>query len=133
MINQLFSRESVSEAAIMLPLPRKDKITTKQVRTKASRLGSSLVRHILFEFVEPNGRFRVARSAPVAARRKRAAGADLGTVRNRGALELTDLEKTEQKYFQPFLDRFQIVLRPFVGLDELRPGAAFLVAPGVPG
>src|SRR2546430_199897 len=54
-----------------------------------------LVRH-LGEVAQPYVGIAVRRRAPVAARRERAARADLGRVRHRAALELAGLEKALQ-------------------------------------
>ena len=69
----------------------------------------SRFRHVLFELSDPGIGMRIARRAPVPARRKRAARADLRTVRHGGTLELADLEKTEQEQAQPFANGRKII------------------------
>src|SRR5882762_5235663 len=52
----------------------------------------SALRNRLFQFREPNVRGAIRRRAPVAARRQRTAGRDLGAVGQRRALELVGEE-----------------------------------------
>src|SRR3990167_4948911 len=53
---------------------------------------------------EPDGGIAVRGRAPVAARRERAARADLGSVGQRAPLELAGAEEYVQEYPQPFPD-----------------------------
>src|SRR6266404_7305852 len=98
MTSQLFSRESLSEAAASETLQQSNIMARRPIRLKQFRRS---VWNIFFQFVDPNGGLRVAGRAPIAARRERTAGTDFGAVRNRRPFELADLEKTEQKNFQP--------------------------------
>ena len=69
--------------------------------------------------------------APVAAGRQRATGADLRCVRDRRALELAGLEEAVQEDPQPMLDLLEAVLVAALGRDQIGPGAALAVAPGL--
>src|SRR5512135_2728703 len=71
------------------------------------------------ELGEPGLGVAVGGRAPVAARRERAAGADLGAVGQRAALELAALEETLQEHAEP--------------LADLGKAVAALAAPRVPG
>ena len=57
--------------------------------------------HVPAQFVEPGRGLRIARGAPVAPGRQRAARTDLGAVGQGGSLELALLEETMEKDFQP--------------------------------
>ena len=82
---------------------------------------------------EPHLGFGIARGAPIAARRERTARAHLRAVRDGRALELADLEEAIQEYVQPLLDRGQVVFVALLGGQQVGPGAAVLLAPGMPG
>jgi len=46
---------------------------------------------------------------------------------------LADLEKTKEKDFEPFFDRNQIILEPFVRREQIRPIPAVFIAPRMAG
>src|SRR4051794_28210509 len=93
----------------------------------------SLRRHVLAQLGQPHGGAGVARRAPVAARRERAAGADLRGVRDRRALELADVEEALDEHLEPVLDLAQRVLVAARLRDQVRPRPAVALPPGVPG
>jgi len=68
-----------------------------------------LPRHILPQFLQPDFGLGIARSPPVAARRERAAGADLRAVGNCRALELADLKEAIEEHLEPLLHRRQVI------------------------
>src|SRR5256885_16389773 len=70
----------------------------------SSALRDQLRGHIFFQLTQPDIGFRVARRAPIPARRKRAAGADFRSVGNARALELAEFEKAVKEYFHPTLN-----------------------------
>src|SRR5882757_7430039 len=91
------------------------------------------IRNIPPQFLQPNRRFRITRRAPITARRKGTARANLWPIRNRSAFELTRLEKASQENLKPLLDRGEVILMTPVDRDQGRPGAAGFVAPRVLG
>src|SRR6266566_8666920 len=94
---------------------------------------SRLRRHILPQFLQPHVGLGVAGRPPVASRRERTAGADLGSIWNGRALELADLEESIEEHFEPLFDRRQVVLQPLVQGNQIRPVASIFITPGVPG
>src|SRR3954467_9770415 len=94
---------------------------------------ASRVRDVRPELVEPDLGRGVTRRAPVAARRERAAGADLRRVGDRGALGLGEAEEAVQEDLQPALDLAQRVLVAALGRDQVGPRTALAVAPRVLG
>src|SRR5579863_9337823 len=90
--------------------------------------------HLLFpiryqiELAEPGRCLAIAGCAIVSAWRQRTAGADLGTVRDRAALELAESEKAGQENPKIRFDLPDIVLPALVGLD-FRPGTEGRIAP----
>ena len=70
---------------------------------------------------EPGGSARVARRAPVAARRQRPAGPDLRRVRHRRALELARAEEALEEHPEPVLDlRERVLVAALLG-DQVGP------------
>src|ERR1041385_300625 len=88
------------------------------------------IRNIPAQFIKPDGCLRITWCAPIAARTEGAAGADFGTIRQAGALELTNLKEAEKKYLQPLLNGREIVLAVFGDWKVIGPGATRLIAPG---
>src|SRR3954462_4695015 len=107
------------------------RISRRQPETWEGLLAS--LGHAFAEVFEPDRCFGVAGRAPVTAGRKRAAGANFGAVGNATALELTHLEEAMQEKFEPLFDGGQIVGAAAFGGQEVGPGAAIFVAPGVEG
>ena len=70
---------------------------------------ASPLRHIALQLGQPGVGVAVRRRAPVAARRQRAAGAHLRSVRHGRALELAEREEAAQEHLQPFADRRKVV------------------------
>src|ERR1035438_7655936 len=60
--------------------------------------------HVLAQLLQPHLGLGIAGSAPIAAGRERAAGADLRAVRDGRALELADLKEAIHEHLQPLLD-----------------------------
>src|SRR3954471_8712099 len=94
---------------------------------------ASRVRDVRPELVEPDLGRGVAGRAPVAARRERAAGADLRRVRDRGALELGEAEEAVEEDLEPVLDVGERVLVAALVGDQVGPRVAFAVGPRVLG
>src|SRR4051794_36404551 len=94
---------------------------------------ASRVRDVRPELVEPDLRRGVAGRAPVAARRERAAGADLRRVGDRGPLELREAEEAVQEDLQPALALADRVLVAALGRDQIGPWTALAVGPRVLG
>src|SRR3989449_3406712 len=98
----------------------------------ASTVGSR-IRNALSGLLQPRVRFRIARRTPIASRRERPSRADLRCIRQTGSLELAELKKSVQEYFQPSLDLTERVLLLLVFAGRVGPGAARPIAPRVLG
>ena len=84
------------------------------------------------ELGQPDIGAAIGGRAPVATRRQRAAGRDLGSVGQRRALELVG-EKPPQEQFQPVPDLAKLVGAPRPCRQVGGPGTLVDVVPGVPG
>ncbi len=93
-----------------------------------ARIGSA-VRDLVPELLQPHRRGAVARRAPVAARRQRAARSDLGRVRDRRALELAGAEEAVEEDLEPVLDLGERVLVAALGRDQVGPDAELASRP----
>src|SRR5262249_39187810 len=89
------------------------------------------IRHIQAQLLQPDNGFGVARGTPIASRRQRTAGTDLGAVGNGRALELAEFEEPIDKDFQPLLDLAQVVLAALLWSEQVRPDPGLLVFPGL--
>src|SRR5208282_5723748 len=93
----------------------------------------TLRRHVLPQLGQPDFGLGVARGPPISARRERAAGADFWPVREGRALELAELEEAIEEHVEPLLDGAQVILIALCSRQQVRPGAAVLIGPGMPG
>src|SRR5258708_31074371 len=66
------------------------------------------VRNAPFQFFEPYRGMAVGRRAPIAARRQRTAGGDLGSVGQGRAFELASLEEAIEEHIHPAFDLGQV-------------------------
>jgi len=92
-----------------------------------------LFRHLPPELFEPDLGLGIARGAPIAARRQRAAGADLGAVGHAATLELAGLEEAPQEDLKPVPDAGEVVLVAALDRQVVGPLSMLAVVPGMPG